>query len=114
MSLQAWIALGGLACVVVGGIITGVLHAIRTAYTFGQHSQRMDQAETDIKALRESDQRQDSKTELAVLTTMLSALKEQLQGVSETVAKRMDQFEHDMRGLLTGKIQPPRRRQAED
>lgn len=54
MTVPEWIAFGGLTVAVIGGIVTGVLHAIRTAYTFGQHAQRMETAEANIQKLQDT------------------------------------------------------------
>jgi hypothetical protein len=97
-----WIALGSLGLALVGGIAAGVVHSNRTAYQFGRHSERLDQAERAISELRETEkQGQDQKTEIALLTQTVMAMKDQLL-----------KFEHDLRNLLTGKVQPARRRQS--
>lgn len=51
MNVPEWIAFGGLALALVGAVATGVIHAIRTAYTFGQHAQRMQSAEAKLEKL---------------------------------------------------------------
>lgn len=104
MNSPEWIAFGGLGLGLFSGICAGVIHAVKTAYRFGQHAQRMDQAEHDIGKL------QTAQTEHSSTVGTLQVFAAALDGLKEQVSE----VRRDLHSLLTGKIQPARRARADN
>jgi hypothetical protein len=104
------IAFGGLLVMVISIAGGTILHAVKTAYKFGEHAQRMKQAEEHIKGLQESEDKAEAyRTEMAVLRTLVTGMQGELKGFGEAVTKRIEQLDHDLRNLLTGRVKPATR-----
>ena len=87
-----WIALAGLSFTVIVAIAGG-------CFKLGQHSQRITALEERTKDL----------PAVAVLTVTLDGLKEGVAKLEASITKRIDDLDHDFRGLLSGRIKPARR-----
>lgn len=52
MGVDQWTAIGGLAVAVFGGIVSGLVYAMRKAYTDGQKDQIMDQLRSEFDGMK--------------------------------------------------------------
>lgn len=93
MSVDSWIALAGLALVVLGTIVAGVRHAMHASYKFGQADQEAQQIRDKIKSL-------EARAGVAEANHGdVALLKQSLDGV----VRKVDEIAHDVKNLLTGK-----------
>lgn len=93
---MSWEALAAVAAIVTLALsILGALSVL--IWHAGRHSQRLDSAETDIKDLKKV---QDEHTRAI--------------NVWDQAVKLLEEVRHDVKNLLTGKVQLGRRRAGED
>lgn len=95
-----WIAFAGLA-------FTIVCTMAGAAFKLGAHSQRINQNSEDIKKLQDADDKAaQGHVDIAVLSHTMLTMKESLTRLETSFGERIDQLNHDIRGLLTGRIKP--------
>lgn len=113
-----WAAFGSLASIVAGAIIGFVIFMVKSAFTSGRLAERNAQMEARINTLET-----DAKTAAGVAQAqdkalgLLSQALENIEGRIEETFKgfgdRLGNFEHDVRNLLTGKVRPATRTDAD-
>lgn len=113
--ISEWAAFGGLASVVGGAIIGFVIFMVKSAFTSGRLAERNAQMEgrittleTDAKTAAGVAQAQDKA--IGLLGAALENIEERITGSFDDFKSQLKTFDHDMRNLLTGKVQPARRR----
>ena len=93
MSVDSWIALAGLALVVLGAIAAGIRHAMHASYKFGQQDKVAEQINDEIKLLKERANAADSNH------SDVRLLKQSVDGM----ATKLTEVANDVKSLMTGK-----------
>lgn len=122
------LAFWGLTTTVAAAILAGVWHALHTARRLGRFEGEHDQMKTDIGDLQaESEKHTALGTSLQLLTQTVSMvqttitemrsetregrqeMRDAVNDLKQDTAAAIGEVRHDLRNLMTGKVQPARR-----
>lgn len=103
-----WIAFGMLVVAVLGMMAGGIVALAKAAHQFGRHDERLKQAETQIKELREADKTADiDRQDVAVLTAIVTRIEAGVNNLTGDLNRRMEHLEGDIRRYLARREDRP-------